>query len=259
MSNTIKVVVKAFEIIEILNQFKSLALKDITEKTKMPKPTIFRILSTLQKLNYVSFSSDTQQYSLGYKFIAIAKDSINGIDVVGISKPYMIKLRDSFGETVNLAKLISKEAIFLYIVESHHQFRFVDNIGDKAPLHSTAIGKAIVAFLNNEELNEIFKNYDYTRFTKNTIQDLSDLKTNLTEVRESGISIDDEEGHEGVICIGVPLFNAEHKPFAAISISIPKVRAKKKLIDQIKQELPRVGIQISLEMGVTDIRKCLSF
>ncbi|MBN1352126.1 IclR family transcriptional regulator [candidate division KSB1 bacterium] len=249
---------KTFEIIEILNQFKSLALKDITEKAKMPKPTIFRILSTLQKLNYVSLSNDTQQYSLSYKFIAIAKDSINGIDVVGVSKPYMSKLRDTFGETINLAKLISNEAIFLYIVESNHQFRFVDTVGDKAPLHSTAIGKAIAAFLNEDELNDIFKNYDYTRFTKTTIQNFSDLKSHLTEVRKSGISIDNEEGHEGVLCIGVPLFNAEHKPFAAISISIPKVRAKKKLLEKIKQELPRVGIQISLEMGVTDIRKCLS-
>jgi len=256
MSDAIKVVVKTFDIIEILNKHNSLSLKDITIKSDLPKPTAYRILNTLQQLNYVDFDQLTQQHSLSTKFLAIANRVINRSNIVDISKPHMIRLREEFGETVNLAKIIDKDMFFLNIVESTHQFRYVDTIGDKAPLHSTAIGKAVIAFLPDDEVLKIFKEYTYTQFSKNTIKNFSELKQNLIIVREVGISIDNEEGHEGVICIGVPIFDSSHLPVAAISISIPKIRAKKTLIEKIKQDLPKVGIQISLELGVSDIRKC---
>ncbi len=256
MSDAIKVIVKTFDIIEILNRQKSLSLKEITKRSNLPKPTAYRILNTLQQLNYVDFDQSTQQHSLSPKFLAIANRVINRINIVDISKPYMIQLREEFGETVNLAKMIDKNIFFLNIVESSHQFRYVDTIGDRAPLHSTAIGKAVIAFLSEDEVEEIFKEYTFAQFTKNTIKNFSELKQKLKEVREAGISIDNEEGHEGVICIGVPLFDSSHWPVAAISVSIPKIRAKKALIEKIKKDLPKVGIQISLELGASDIRKC---
>jgi len=256
MSDAIKVIVKTFDIIEILNKQSSLSLKEITKGSNLPKPTAYRILNTLQQLNYVDFDPSTQQHSLSAKFLAIANRVINRSDIIGITKPHMIQLREEFGETVNLAKLIDKDMFFLNIVESKHQFRYVDTIGDKAPLHSTAIGKAVIAFLPDDELLKIFKEYTYSQFSKNTIKNFSELKQNLIIVREAGISIDNEEGHEGVICIGAPIFDSSHLPVAGISISIPKIRAKKALIEKIKNDLPKVGIQISLELGVSDIRKC---
>jgi IclR family KDG regulon transcriptional repressor len=257
MSGAIKVIVKTFDIIEILNKHDSMTLKEITKESNLPKPTAYRILNTLKQLSFVEFDQSTQQHSLSPKFLAIANRVIRRSNIVDISKPYMIQLREEFGETVNLAKLIDKNMFFLNIVESIHQFRYVDTIGDRAPLHSTAIGKAVIAFLSDNELKEIFKEYTFTQFTKNTIINFSDLQHNLITIREVGISIDNEEGHEGVICIGIPLFDSSHKPIAAISVSIPKIRAKKALIEKIKKDLPKVGIKISLELGVSDIRKCL--
>lgn len=256
MSDAIKVIIKTFDIIEILHKNNSLKLKEITIRSNLPKPTAYRILNTLQQLNYVDFDKSTQQHSLSAKFLSIANRVINRSNIVDISKPHMIQLRQEFGETVNLAKMIDKDMFFLNIVESTHQFRYVDTIGDKAPLHSTAIGKAVIAFLPDNDVEEIFKEYIYTQFTKNTIKDYSELKQELIKVREAGFSIDNEEGHEGVLCIGVPLFDSNHWPVAAISISVPKVRAKKTLIENIKKDLPKIGIQISLELGASDIRKC---
>ena len=76
-------------------------------------------------------------------------------------------------------------------------------------------------------------------------------------VKQNGYALDNEEGHDGVICVGAPIFNKDNQPFAAISISMPKVRVKKIVLQKIIHELQKVSIQISLELGVTDIRKCL--
>lgn len=257
MENKIKVIIKAFNIIEILNQSEKLTLKDITQKVKLPKPTIYRILNTLQSIGYIQYDPLTQSHSLSHKFLMLAKNYSSQNDLINVAIPFITKLKQTFGETVNLAKLAGGHAVFLAIEESRHRIRIVDKIGDIASLHSTAVGKAIAAFLPEERLNEIFKDYNFHSYTKKTITDYKSLKESLIKVREAGYAIDSEEGHEGVMCIGAPIFNTSNLPFAAISISMPKIRTNKTIIKEISQQLPKVGIQISLGLGVTDIRKCL--
>jgi len=256
MENTIKVIAKTFDIIEILNQSEKLTLKEITETVKLPKPTVYRILNTLQTMGYIE--QDNQFHTLSHKFVILANNYLNKSGIINVAIPYMTKLLEEFGETVNLAKLVDNGAVYLCIEESKHPFRFVDQIGDQASLHATAIGKSISAYLPKEKLNQIFENYDFHIFTKKTIFDFELLKKDLAKVRQSGYAIDDEEGHEGVICIGVPIFNSSNYPFAALSISFPKIRAKKDIINKVLQELPKIGIQISFDLGVTDIRKCFN-
>jgi hypothetical protein len=69
-------------------------------------------------------------------------------------------------------------------------------------------------------------------------------------------SHDDEEGHGGVLCVAAPIINKEHLPFAVLSISLPKVRAKEKALKSMVREVPKLALQLSLDLGVTDIRKC---
>jgi DNA-binding IclR family transcriptional regulator len=82
------------------------------------------------------------------------------------------------------------------------------------------------------------------------------LRKHLSLVRKQGYAIDDEEGHDGVLCVGAPILNKEHLPFAALGISMPKVRAKEKVLKTMMREMPRLAVQLSLDLGVTDIRKC---
>ena len=258
MNHSIKVIVKTFNIIEILYQSEKLTLKEITRRIKLPKPTVYRILSTLQSIGYVEYDADTQTHALSHKFVMLAKNYISHNSLVNVAIPYMRRLWETFGETVNLAKLMDREAVYIRIEESRHPFHFVDQIGDQASLHSTAIGKAIAAFLPEERLNEIFTDYPFRAFTKKTITNFNSLKRELANIRQLGYAIDDEEGHEGVICIGVPVFNKENFPCAAMSISMPKIRSSRKIIQDLCQQLPKVGLQISFELGVSDIRKCLN-
>lgn len=241
----IKVAAKIFSILEILNSEDKLSLKEITQKTHFPKPTVFRLLDTLQELGYVDQEAGTQNYKLGLKFMSFIKSS-NNTDLVTIAKPYMENFHNKFNETVNLAKLVNQQAVYIHITESNQAFRISDNVGDRASFHSTAIGKAIISFLTDEKQKEILKNYHFVRFTKRTIVKLSDLRKEINRIKKIGFAIDNEEGHEGVICIGAPIFNKDNSSFAALSISMPKVRADKSKLNRIKIELPEVCRKISL-------------
>lgn len=256
MGKPIKVIAKTFKVIELLNEQKELPLKDLALRTALPKPTTFRILDTLHALGYVEQDTGTQRFRLGAKFLTFIRSSSPGTDLIALATPYMEKLHSKYGETTNLARLIDNQIIYVRIVESGHSFRISDAIGDRASIHSTAIGKAIAAFLPKKQLDEALRINVWTPFTRKTITDETSLRKHLLVVRERGYALDDEEGHDGVLCIGTPIFNKENVPIAAMSISMPKVRAKKKVLENMIRDLPKYSIQLSLDLGVTDIRKC---
>lgn len=257
MSKPVKVIEKAFHILEALSKENDLPLKEITERTDIPKPTASRILGTMQTLGYIDQDAVTQRFRLGSSFLSLVKKTNTTSDITVIAEPFMKKLHSQFGETVNLATLRESQIVYLKILESRNAFRISDNIGDRASVHSTAIGKVVGAFVPKDRLNEIIRHCKFDQFTRRTIRDEAELRKHLVTVKQNGYALDNEEGHDGVICVGAPIFNKENYCFAAISISMPKVRAKKSVLQNIIGELRKVSIQISLELGVTDIRKCL--
>ena len=256
MGKPIKVVSKAFAVIELLDSATPLSLTDLAARASLPKPTAFRILDTLAGLGYVEQDPITHAFMLGSKFLRFARSSGQAGDLISIAEPYMEKLGKLYGETVNLARLIDNQIVYISIVESPHAFRISNNIGDQGSVHSTAIGKAIAAFLPKEELNQVLRKTVYTPLTRKTITDEPSLRKQLALVAAQGYAIDDEEGHDGVLCVGAPIFNKAHLPFGALSISMPKVRAKEKILKAMVREVPKIAIHVSLDLGVTDIRKC---
>lgn len=214
MGKPIKVIVKTFKLIELL-EGKGISLKDLAEQSSLPKPTACRILDTVVSLGYAEQNPATQRFVLGPKFLTFVKSTAASADVIVLAKPYMKKLCETYGETVNLARLTGSQIIYVRILESDHSFRISDEIGDRAQAHSTAIGKAIAAFLPEPLLKDVLSNTSYTPFTRKTITGEASLRKHLLLVRAQGYSIDDQEGHDGVLCVGAPIFNKYHIPFAA--------------------------------------------
>lgn len=256
MGKPVKVVAKTFKVIELLNSENGLSLMDLALRASLPKPTTYRILDTLAGLGYIEHDPTTHLFTLGPRFLTFIRSSAPGKNIISLAAPYMEKLGKLYGETVNLARMIDDQIIYVQILDSGHSFRISDNIGDRASVHSTAIGKAIAAFLPKKDLNRVLRRNVYTLFTRRTISDEASLRRHLALVRKRGYAIDDEEGHDGVMCVAAPIFNKDHLPFAALSISLPKVRAKEKVIRDMVREIPKLAIQLSLDLGVMDIRKC---
>ncbi len=235
----------AFRVLEAFQDADvELGLKEIAAHAMISRTSAFRILYTLDKLGYVSKDPATGKYRLGLKIIEAARKALSNRKLVPLARPYLHQLRDELGETINLAVLQNREIFYVDILESSHAFRMADTVGSRVPLHSTALGKAIGAFLPKEDLQAMLNHHKFARFTSRTITHRRQFLKTLAQARDRGYGLDSEENERGASCVAVPILNRHQRAVAAISVSgpTPRIRAKQR---QIVQALKKVSASIS--------------
>ena len=166
-----------------------LTLHEISAKAKVGKTSAFRILFTLDSVGYVEKDPASGKYRLGLGIIEAARRTLAGRDLVQVARPHLKKLRDEFDETTNLAALRDDKIVYLEIFESHHSFRMTDTVGSRVPWHSTALGKSIAAFLDQEKLKAVLKQSGRKRFTPHTITGVREYSKELAKVKAQGYSL----------------------------------------------------------------------
>lgn len=215
---------KSLIILEILSQENSpLSIAELSERLAMYPSTVHRILDTLRYWGYAEQDSDTQKYQLGLKVLELGMAKLRGMELVKEAVPYLKELRDQSNETVHLAILDEGEVLYLAKEESSQGIRMVSKVGKRVPVHCTALGKALLAYLEEKETEKILKEKGLPRFTDNTVTDEEEIKKELHKVKEQGFAQDREEYEKGVRCIAAPIKNHEGKVVAAISISRKKI------------------------------------
>jgi DNA-binding IclR family transcriptional regulator len=197
-------------------------LQEISQLTKLNKNTVFRILYTLAEHGYVT--KENQAYELGPKVLDLGGAKLRRTDLVPTAEPYLDRLRETFGETVNLGVMEEGGIRYVAVRESHERFRLAERVGGRDHLHCTALGKAHLAFMPFEEVRQLLRQHGMPRLTAKTITSVTALRKDLDATRQRGYSIDDEESMLGAFCVGAPILNAAGRPVAAISISGPTVR-----------------------------------
>ncbi len=226
-SRGVKTILHVLDILEILEEFpKGLRLSEITERIQLPKSTVHRILGVLLDRQYIRESHTDNEYLLGYQILSLSNACLNGIDLLREARPFLKEINKEFNETVILGCLDSNKLRIIYLdkINSSHSLRMVSHVGERAPVHCTALGKAILSKFTINELQEKLKNYDLRKFTEKTITDLKILIQNLQEINEAGYCIDREEYKLHVSCVAAHICNYQGKPIGAISVSIPTTR-----------------------------------
>jgi DNA-binding IclR family transcriptional regulator len=235
----------AFKVLEVLQGADAqLTLQGVSQFGSISKTSAFRILFTLDKLGYVQRNPVTGKYCLGLKITELAQRVLSGCRLVPVAHPHLVRLRDQFDETVNLAILQDGELVYVEILESNHVFRMVGAVGSRVPIHSTALGKAIAAFLPKDALRSMLKSVQFTKITPHTIIGQRAFLEALGRVRKQGYSVDREETEPGAWCLAVPILKASHIALAAISASGPRQRIQRKQM-QIVRALKESASQIS--------------
>ncbi|MBE6406652.1 MAG: IclR family transcriptional regulator [Lentisphaerae bacterium] len=189
----------------------------------IPPATLYRILTTLTRLGYV-VRDPNDRYRLSRKLLSLGSRAINRNDLVERALPIMRELRDLTGETVLLASLYGTEGVVLAQVESNQAVKVTIQIGHHFPLHSAAPGKAILAYLPEEERSMILEQMVFTRFTESTITDRGTFEKTLQQVRKNGYAFDYGEELEDIRCAAAPLLDENNYPEGAIWISGPASR-----------------------------------
>ncbi len=226
----IEVLGKTLDVLDVFgrSEHNQLSLQDLAVATKLNKNTVFRILYTLAEHGYVL--KERHSYQLGPKIADLGNARLHRPDLLTVAGPYLNSLRDRLGETVNLGILDEGRIRYIDVRESRERFRLAERVGGSDPLHSTALGKAHLAFLAPDQVRLLMKANGMAKQTENTITSLSALRAELEKVRALGYALDREESMLGAFCVAMPILGPGEKPLAAISISGPTMRFNESIL-----------------------------
>jgi DNA-binding IclR family transcriptional regulator len=248
-SYTIAVLGRALDVLEALEASgEPMGASDLARSLDTTKSSVFRILSTLEQRGYVMKQPGTARYSLGARLATLGQNALSGLDLRRIARPELERLHTRFQETVNLGVLYSTNIVYLDMIESPQSLRMAAKIGSYHPAHSTALGKAMLAFLPEKELIAMVPE-ELRAQTSQTITDRSRLLNELRNVRQRGIAEEIEENEMGSRCVGIAIFDQRQCPVAAISVSAPASRIDDERVAAIAISLSWASHAITRAIG----------
>jgi IclR family KDG regulon transcriptional repressor len=245
----VRPVYKALQVLRCLgDERRELALSEICYRVDLPKTTVFRYLQTLCACGFATHDRNTDLYRIGLRVWELGQSVHEPLRIREFALPEMRNLRDRFNETVNLGVLDGLEVVYLEIIESRRSLRMHALLGGRDPIHSTALGKAVLAF-TPEERWPVRLPQDLARRTDRTITSLARLRENLAEAHRQGFALDDEENEDGARCIAAPIFDHQGLAMAAVSLSAPASRMTDRLLPKAAAAVLQTATLISQRLG----------
>jgi len=247
-SQTLGSVEKTFEIVRYLDTEGKVGVSKIAEDLGYHKATVHSHLRTLNSIGYVI--SDDGEYELSLQFLRHGGRVRNRLPLFREGKEEIKNLASKTGELANLGVIQNGRVVVIFMVEGEDAVHDEAPVGKHTHVHSTALGKSILAHYPEERVHEILDDRGMPELTENTITDREELFQQLKQVHERGFAIDEEEGRKGIKCIGAPIFGPDGDPVGAVSVTGPKTRLSDEIYhENISQTILDVAnvIEVKLE------------
>lgn len=223
-----------FEIVEALKILDRAGVSEVARHLDKPKTTVFDHLETLKELGYVVSTDDG--YQIGTRFLDLGGFARKQKKIYQIGKPEVDALARGTGEHANLMIEEHGFGTFLYKAEGEEAVQLDTYSGHHVHLQTTALGKAILAYMNEDRIEKILDRHGLPEITENTVTDRESLYNELKTIREQGYATDKEERVKGMWCVAGPITNSANQPLGAVSVSGPKSRVQG---DRFRKELPK--------------------
>ena len=225
-----------FELIEAIKNSDGAGVTDLANRLDKPTSTVHDHLMALTRTEYIV--NKNGEYRLSTRFIDLAHCVQEQMDLYEIAKPEVDRLARTTGEHSNLMIEEHGYGVFLYKNEGENAVQLDTYPGMRVPLHMTALGKAIMAHMTEEEIHSIVQSKGLPEATEKTITDQETLQEELADIRQDEYAFDDEERAKGMQCLAVPLQTEDSSILGAISVSATKERMEnQKFRDEVKEEL----------------------
>jgi len=248
-SVSVGVISKVLRILEALQGSSGgLGLKAICDRTGIHKSTAHRFLKHLERERYL-LRTEAGAYLIGPRLSQLSARGNQEATLQAVARPILWELWKSTQETVNLAVLDQRTALYVDVIESPHEFRLSSRVGTRRSVHVTALGKALVAFLPREAQETILDSIVFQAATPRTIGNLVQFRQELEKVRRQGYAVDDEEAVQGARCVSAPILNSAGEPIAALSVSGPVTRVSPNLVNAMAGAVTSAAAAISAAMG----------
>jgi DNA-binding IclR family transcriptional regulator len=246
----VQVLDRALSVMEALAQNKDeRSLAEISDAVALHKSTVHRILMVLERHRLVLKNPATGRYRLGLKLFELGSKAIAGTDLREHARPYLSRVMFETGETVHLCLFDNGEVLYVDKIEPQKSVRMSSTIGRRSPAYCTSVGKAILAQLPPEEVEEMILRFGLQRRTKRTIITPVELHADLAHTRARGYAIDDEENEDGVRCVGAAVLDYSGRPVAAISVSGPAFSITKEKLPKVSRPVVAAAQALSAELG----------
>ncbi len=248
VSESVQSVERTLDLFEaLLDAGRPVTISELGRRVELPLGTAHRLLATLVARGYAR-QDESRCYAVGFKVIDWAS-RIGPGQLIDLARPLMTTLMEETGETVNLVTLDRTQIVYADQVAPQRLVRMFTQVGNRAPLHSSGSGKALLAFRPPEAATALLEQIELKGYTPRTITTAAAMQKELVRVRERGYAIDDGEFEDGVRCIAAPVLNGAGNAIAAISISGPASRVTPEKVDDYAQKVLRCAGRVSQALG----------
>jgi DNA-binding IclR family transcriptional regulator len=248
-SYNIPSVIKVNEILDYLAEHGNSTMTQIYVDLNFPKSSTYKILKALESLRYIRYEPDTQTYLLGMKLLELGSKASDQIELTSIATPILKELSLNVNRLCHLGVLDGHHVVYVIKTSTNELIKIGTWVGRRIGAHCTAMGKVLLAWKEEEELQQMLKNIELVRMTPNTIVDKEKLKETLDEVRRNGWSLDDEESTKMVRAVGAPVRDQTGHVCAGLSIcTLTEIDNLVELL-ALKDTAIEAANKISLELG----------
>lgn len=234
----IKTTDTVFDIIEAIERQGRCGVTDIADEISLSPSTVHAHLVTLADRGYLVRDGD--EYQLSLQFFSLgssAQDVSDYTKLRRVAKPEIDELAETTEERAQIVVEEEGKGFYLYQARGTRAVMVDTKPGTSVSLHSSAVGKAILAHESDERVDEILAQRGLPQVTESTITDEERLSRRLAEIREQGYAFDRGERISGIWCVAAPVQTDSGDVLGAISVSLPKQRAEEEFYER---ELPEL-------------------
>lgn len=226
---------KALDVLDrVAEKGRPVRFSELLSGSVHPKATLYRLLQTLVSQGMLAYNDRQQTYSLGIRLVRLAHAAWRQSSIAPIARPFVTALSEQVGETVHLAQMESGQVLYVDKRNAGDPIDMFSQAGKIGPGYCTGVGKALMAFLEPAELEQVVQKQSFYRYTPSTVSDEAALRAELEEIRSEGVAYDREEHEPGIICIAAPILSSKGRPMGALSVTTSTRRKSLKALEDAR-------------------------
>ena len=234
--------------LKLLTEKGALSVTELAKEMGVDKSTVSRVLETLRKHDMVQLEKNSRKYHLGFRLMYLGERMASSIEIIDIARPVLMEVSRYLGQSVHLCAYNKASVYVIDQIVSSLPYTMSARIGMIEPLHSSSVGKCILAYRTEQRREEILEDYEMTPYTERTITDKDALREELERIRQRGYSLDDEEMFLNVRCIAVPIFDYHGSVRYSIGISGPLGIMSGENLELYKKQLVQAAKKIGAKL-----------
>jgi DNA-binding IclR family transcriptional regulator len=241
---------RAFAILEEIARHRDgIGLAELSKMVGLHNSTAFHLAKTLVSLGYIRQERDSKRYRIGLPLFALAASALDEIEMVNIATPILEQLSRDTGESGHFAVRMGDAVVVIARTSGSGAFQLTDRVGVVRPAHCTALGKVILAALDEDQIKRFLQRVELKPSTKKSITEVPALLREIADVKRTGVAYDQGEFNLEVRCIAVPTKDFTGQTIGAIGISGPIWRESSQALQTKTKAVQAAGARLSAAFG----------